>query len=780
MDGIKENFFNQLNKNIKELQTFDIATLMSLLYVLVAYKEGCRLTLVGGKDHHVEPGKKPTPTFLSVDGCESDLLKEIRGSVDTVYFEGQTAEVAFRFYEMCRAFTGSEFYQEVVEYLISYYSSRAGVLSGLDTTPTTIAQLMAGLIKETQPACIYDPCAGLCSYLIQPALKDCAFVGQDINLYTKVIADVRLDAADKKATVYNEDSIANWRGDEGCDCLASELPFGVLLKVDEQNPERPEYLEDAVIDKFIKSPSLKKAVLLVSIGTCYRPKNRELRKLLCDNNWIDTVIKLPAGVLTFVSIHSAVVVLNKERTTNKVRFVSAEDCFLKEGRKSVLDYQSVFNRLSSAEDRQTATVEHNAIVERDYSLDPSIYLQEKIDLLPGQKLVKFTDLVTPIKGLRIFPDSTGRVLKIEHFCKNIAEMHTREIDIPEVKIPSYSVRICGKCIIFHPQVDKFFIKNDEEPLYVIRGAYCFVVNEDKCIPEYLVESVVNAEIFENMRGGLEKIDWDNLLLPFYEDLESQKQIVNRKYREEENQLKQKLEKIQLLSGKSSDLIHNLGVTFTKISAGVSQMATKGEDEIVESMRDNVQFALRQINSTGTDFGFVQPEKRKVNLYDMLLQYIKAWDNFGYHSFSILPLMKGMSEDTKVEVDTDLFYTMLDCIFINAHQHGFSKHEDPDHKLLIKVDGVIYQGEKYVCIGISNNGKPLPADFGLSDFVKRGVVGINSSQDGIGGDHVCKIVHKHNGFISIDSNSDWLTFNILLPVYLTSNETNFNDYECECI
>ena len=76
--------------------------------------------------------------------------------------------------------------------------------------------------------------------------------------------------------------------------------------------------------------------------------------------------------------------------------------------------------------------------------------------------------------------------------------------------------------------------------------------------------------------------------------------------------KKKLEKLQVLSGKSSDLIHNLGITFTKMSAAIAVLrkenATSTQiDSPVNVLNDNIQFALRQINCTGTDFSHVKPE-----------------------------------------------------------------------------------------------------------------------------------------------------------------------------
>lgn len=146
---------------------------------------------------------------------------------------------------------------------------------------------------------------------------------------------------------------------------------------------------------------------------------------------------------------------------------------------------------------------------------------------------------------------------------------------------------------------------------------------------------------------------------------------------------------------------------------------------------------------------------------------------------MLPLKSSIPQ-TKVEVDKDLLFTALDCIFINAHQHGFNKRGGDNNHVLVELKAVTIKDNKYALISISNNGEPLPDGFTLKDFVARGVVGINSSQDGLGGHHVASIVHLHEGFVSIESSSDWLSFNMLIPTYINAKDTVFDEYECEYI
>lgn len=287
------------------------------------------------------------------------------------------------------------------------------------------------------------------------------------------------------------------------------------------------------------------------------------------------------------------------------------------------------------------------------------------------------------------------------------------------------------------------------------------------------------------QGIISRVNYNELYLPIYTNLRSQRLIVERIYRQEQNELKKKLEKLQVLSGKSSDLIHNLGITFTKMSAAIAVLrkenATSTQiDSPVNVLNDNIQFALRQINCTGTDFSHVKPELEKVNLYKTVSNYIMAWKNFGYKSFDVAPIKLNVSEDTMVEIDKDLFFTMLDCIFINAHQHGFNKRYNSHNKVIIDLQGVYADNNKYVMIGISNNGNPLTDGYSIKDFVERGNVGLNSSQDGLGGNHVMEIAHHFGGKISIVSESEWLSFNVLLPIYLTSDDTKFIEYGGEYI
>ena len=163
-----------------------------------------------------------------------------------------------------------------------------------------------------------------------------------------------------------------------------------------------------------------------------------------------------------------------------------------------------------------------------------------------------------------------------------------------------------------------------------------------CLPEYLIHVLLdNKRIRETYSQGIiSRVNYNELYLPIYTNLRSQRLIVERIYRQEQNELKKKLEKLQVLSGKSSDLI--LYPRASHSQNGVRQRVLRKEnatstqiDSPVNVLNDNIQFAVRQINCTGTDFSHVKPELEKVNLYKTVSNYIMQ-KNFWVQIFDVAP------------------------------------------------------------------------------------------------------------------------------------------------
>lgn len=795
----KELLFKELWQCFDKLRGYaDLnSLLMPLLYILCAHHEGHLVSIVGDGgnlftgDKHIQP-------LLDADmnDAESDLLKRIRRSVDARYFRGKTVQIIYEFYSRNNQLI-TEFYPELIEYIFAMYSKSAGKYSGMFATPAEITQLMYNLATQGYVNTVYDPCAGLCSGVLLPEMDGKHFVGQEINEQIKLFADIRLDANNKQVEIYCEDTSRKWRGEQA-DCLCSDFPIGVKVDDTQSLAPRKITLEEYIIRNFIETPSLKRAVLLTASSFCSTKSVEHLRQELIESGFVETVIELPTGVLSYTGVNTAILVLDKRKEDRNIQFVSAADCFFKGEKEKILDVTALMDRIlfGTEEQKYIATVKDCA--KRNYSLIASTYINSFIALQAGQKLVKFLDLATEIRSTR-YAETEGLVLGERQMCSNIAEFHTFENRIKSKSLDGHTYnKLTKPCIIFNLRADKFFIKTDDKPLFVSVNYRAFVVDSSKCLPEYLVLAVLKSRDIINsaIRGaGAPRIDYKSLYLPIYEDLETQQQILEREYRQESQLLRKKLERLQTLSGQSSDLLHNLGVTFTRLDAAVANLQRRHHHDLdanlaempndafdpiastIEVLNDNIKYALRLINSTGTDFSKASPSLKKVVLEEIICDYIESWKHFGYATFTILPLKSDIPQ-TKVEIDTDMLYTALDCILINAHQHGFHKTGHDTNHVLIELKAVTLNEKKFALISVSNNGEPLPDGFSLKDFAARGVVGLNSSQDGLGGHHVASIAHLHDGYVAIEQSTEWLSFHILIPTYINAKETVFDEYGCE--
>lgn len=792
-ENIKERTLNNLDECLRKLCVYDSNCIMPLLYVLVAHHDGHLVSITSSDSNNIFSNqRRHILSILSTDNYQSDLLSQIRNSVNEDYFSGQPAEIVFDFYSNNNEYIG-DLYSEIIEYIIEFLTVRQGRLTSMYSTPKEVSSLMVDLVSNMVPKKIYDPCAGLCSFFLSHKLDNILLFGQEINHITKIIADVRAQALlGIDSLCEAADCIEQWNRSSDCDTLLSDLPMGIRLRKDVQGEYKVNTLEDFVLSQFEHSENLQKAVLLVSMGTCFRSDNRILRESLCKHNYVDTVISLPVGIIPQSGIATAIIILNKQKIDEHVKFVCADDCLLNNSSfKKILDYKKVLCRIQQGDNtlckgiQRMALTSFEEIASNNYKLTPTNYITENLEILPGQVVVPFTDLAERIRGERTYSDLFGKKLIPQNMSTNIVDINQdsveENVDLNNER--THLVKITDKCVIFNMRADKFYIKTDNEPLFVTPNFSCFLVDTTKCKLEYFVYAVTNAVNFrERALTGvtIQRVDFNELSIPMYSNITSQENIIKRLYREEKNRLRAKLDELEVLSGKASDLVHNLGVTFTRISAGIGSLRSDEENETVESIYNNVKFALRQINSTGADFSMVKPSLKIEPLFESVYNYLYEWGNFGFNTFELSPIKCSIPNDTKVKIDMDLFYTMLDCIFINAHQHGFNKQYTPENKVFVELKGVIVDDEEYALISISNNGTQLPDDFTLKDFCSRGVVGINSFQDGLGGNHIYEIAHLFNGKISIDNNPEWLSFNILLPIYLSSNKSNFEDYECECL
>jgi type I restriction enzyme M protein len=116
-------------------------------------------------------------------------------------------------------------------------------------------------------------------------------------------------------------------------------------------------------------------------GILYRGgAEQKIRKYLIDNNYVDTVIQLPADLFFGSTIATIILVLRKNKTDNKVLFIDASQEFVRFDTKNKLSDKNINKILDTVRFRKeekyfSKYVDQKDIVANNYNLSVNNYVK---------------------------------------------------------------------------------------------------------------------------------------------------------------------------------------------------------------------------------------------------------------------------------------------------------------------------------------------------------------------------------------------------------------------
>ena len=299
---------------------------------------------------------------------------------------------------------------DAYEFLMTMYASNAGKSGGEFFTPQEVSELLAEITvvgKKTVNK-VYDPACGSGSLLLKFAKvlgKENVrqgFYGQEINITTYNLCRINMFLHDinfEKFSIANGDTLTDpkhW-DDEPFDCIVSNPPYSTKWDGDNNplliNDPRfapagvlaPKNNADLAFTMHILSwlSTSGTAAIVEFPGVLYRGgAEQKIRKYLVDNNFIDTIIQLPANLFFGVSIATCIIVLKKSKTDNKTLFINASAEFVKAGNKNKLTEDNQRNILNAFKARKddsyfAALVDNADIATNDYNLSVTSYVEQE-------------------------------------------------------------------------------------------------------------------------------------------------------------------------------------------------------------------------------------------------------------------------------------------------------------------------------------------------------------------------------------------------------------------
>ena len=297
---------------------------------------------------------------------------------------------------------------DAYEFLMTMYAGNAGKSGGEFFTPQEVSELLAKitLVGKTEVNKVYDPACGSGSLLLKFAKvlgKENVrqgFYGQEVNITTYNLCRINMFLHDinyEKFNIALGDTLIDpkhW-DDEPFDCIVSNPPYSIKWEGD-SNPlliNDPRFAPAGVLAPKSKADlaftmhmlhwlSTNGTAAIVEFpGVLYRGgAEQKIRKYLVDNNFVDTVIQLPANLFFGVTIATCIIVLKKSKKDNSILFIDASNEFVHEGNKNKLSDENIARILNAYIERKdeehfTKLVQNGVISENEYNISVSSYVE---------------------------------------------------------------------------------------------------------------------------------------------------------------------------------------------------------------------------------------------------------------------------------------------------------------------------------------------------------------------------------------------------------------------
>ncbi|WP_457605599.1 type I restriction-modification system subunit M [Nitratifractor sp.] len=301
-----------------------------------------------------------------------------------------------------------DLFGDAYEFLISNYAANAGKSGGEFFTPTEVSRLIAQLAIHGQESVnkIYDPACGSGSLLLQAKKQfdehiiEEGFFGQEINHTTYNLARMNMFLHNinyDKFSIALGDTLTNpkFKDEKPFDAIVSNPPYSLKwIGSDDPtliNDERfapagvlpPKSKADfAFVLHSLNYLSSKGRAAIVSFpGIFYRGgAEQKIRKYLIDSNYVETIIALAPNLFYGTTIAVNILVLSKHKADTKTQFIDASKLYEPRTNTNVLTDEHIAKILEVFESKEdiehfAKSVEYDAIVENDYNLSVSAYVE---------------------------------------------------------------------------------------------------------------------------------------------------------------------------------------------------------------------------------------------------------------------------------------------------------------------------------------------------------------------------------------------------------------------
>lgn len=530
-------------------------------------------------------------------------------------------------------------------------------------------------------------------------------------------------------------------------------------------------LDSEEIKTFLNPEKFDKTILIVPASYLLRSREKQIREGFISSGFLKDVVQISKAAYPFASISLAMLFFDFSKKRNEVFFWDT-DC---EGLAS----QEVFNQKIEIS-KISRRVAYSEIISAGYELSPARYVfsVEDIPLEPGyewkpvEKLISKHKRGVSISSTKLYADGEFPVIRsgdIEEDVfffnqdKTLLAMDADQVFNTDEKLVQGGIVLTA----FNEKLKANILPKKQR--YLIGNEVIWIaVDKDEILEEYLIHELKQDYVQEQVRQFSSGVAIIRLSLQDFLKIRIKVPSLDEQHNQVIRFLKEKtiaVKEEETLLGQ--DFIHTLEHSFKQPLAGLSNdLKTFGsyinrkineghlpkEDYVIPLFDTDSELMKKNYALSET----LDRMRRAVTDMDYILKQagalILAQGKIHPEQIELKPFLENIkSENTGVTIEISgtaeitgdrkqwriLFQNFID----NAKKHGF---KDMAEEPKIWID--ISQDKNEVEIAIRNNGKSLPKEFTITDFLAKGKSSKEDVGSGFGGFLIGQILKNHHALI----------------------------------
>lgn len=545
-----------------------------------------------------------------------------------------------------------------------------------------------------------------------------------------------------------------------------------------------------IIEEIItRNKKLDKAILLVAIGTLTSSKkiHLEARKIIIESNYLDSIIELPIGIVENSNVKMALLLFDFNRNKeNNLFFLDSSKVLLSE----LFNIADIVNNKKIIKEN-SLKVDVQKIVSDNYNLHPTRYISKatEIESKEGYSIFSLGQILTDkktgtnlnYKKSNFYSGGEYKLIRNSDLIKNSIYFTPSEdaigIDADQLVNEKLNLVKGGLAISAINQNVKSNVLPENENFVIGNYIHWLKPNSFIVSDEYLAKELLQPYIlkqFDLYTSGSSHIP----LLRLNDLLKVKVQIpsldIQREFLLNELRSKDVIQrKTDTVSDRELDFIKTLKHTLKQPTAGLgndfaslkhflntkitTQQTLALEETIVPIFegdspetieRYTLASTLARMERSLNDIDYIleqavqlitiaNPNKKEVDLKNILTQVKAEYPNITIKISGVK--INLLADESQLKI---ALHNLID----NAIKHGFKG---------LNIEPIIWleikKGNDFVELSVRNNGKPLPPEFTIDDFLAKGKSSKADVGSGFGGFLIGQIIKNHKGKIELNNN-----------------------------